>query len=362
MVMRIMIMAGGTGGHVFPALAVAEALHAQGAEIVWLGTRRGLEARVVPEAGIDMEWLTVAGLRRKGLRGWLLAPFNIAMALVQSLGVLLRRRPMVVLGMGGYATGPGGVMSWLLRVPLLIHEQNAVAGLTNRLLAHIASRVLTAFPNVFAPRVRAVEVGNPVRAALTRLPEPRRRFEGRSDALRLLVVGGSLGARVLNEVVPLAVQTMDVAVRPQIWHQTGELHIDAARDAYDRAGIAGARIVPFIDDMAAAYAWADIVVCRAGALTVSELAAAGIGAVLVPYPHAVDDHQTRNAAYLVEAGAAILVPQPELTPTFLGHLLGQFAAAGQRQRLVDMASSARRLARPDAAQRIATMCLEAASA
>ncbi len=362
MVMRIMIMAGGTGGHVFPALAVAEALHAEGAEIVWLGTRRGLEARVVPQAGIDMEWLTVAGLRHKGLRGWMLAPFNIGLALVQSLRVLLRCRPMVVLGMGGYATGPGGVMSWLLRVPLLIHEQNAVAGLTNRLLAHIATRVLSAFPNVFATRLHAVEVGNPVRAALTALPEPSSRLQGRGDALRLLVIGGSLGAQVLNEVVPQAVQAMDAAVRPQIWHQTGERHIDAARAAYDRAGISAARIVPFIDDMAEAYAWADIVVCRAGALTVAELAAAGVGAVLVPYPHAVDDHQTRNAAFLVEAGAAILVPQTELTPAALGQLLEQFAPAGQRQRLMDMACSARRLARPDAAQRIATMCLEAARA
>ena len=362
MVMRIMIMAGGTGGHVFPALAVAEALRAQGVEIVWLGTRRGLEARVVPQAGIDMEWLTVAGLRHKGLRGWLLAPFNVGLALLQSLHVLLRRRPMAVLGMGGYTAGPGGVMSWFLRVPLLIHEQNAVAGLTNRLLAHIATRVMTAFPNVFAPRVRAVEVGNPVRAALTALPEPRQRLQGRGDALRLLVIGGSLGAQALNEVVPLAVRSMDAAVRPQIWHQTGELHIDATRAAYDQAGVAAVHIVPFIDDMSAAYAWADIVVCRAGALTVAELAAAGIGAVLVPYPHAVDDHQTRNAAFLVEAGAAILVPQAELTPAHLCQLLEQFAAAGQRQRLMDMACSARALARPDAAQRIATMCLEAARA
>jgi len=362
MVMRIMIMAGGTGGHVFPALAVAEALHAQGVEIVWLGTRRGLEARVVPRAGIDMEWLTVAGLRHKGMRGWVLSPFYIGMALIQSLRVLLRRRPMVVLGMGGYASGPGGLMTWLLRIPLLIHEQNAVAGLTNRLLAYIATRVLAAFPNTFAPRLRAVEVGNPVRASLTALPEPRQRLQGRSDALHLLVIGGSLGAQVLNEVVPRAVQAMDAAARPRIWHQTGEHHSDATRTAYEQAGIAAGRIVPFIDDMAEAYAWADIVVCRAGALTIAELAAAGIGAVLVPYPHAVDDHQTRNAAFLVEAGAAILIPQPELTPDSLGQLLEQFAAAGQRQRLVDMACSARRLARPEAAQRIATMCLEAARA
>jgi UDP-N-acetylglucosamine--N-acetylmuramyl-(pentapeptide) pyrophosphoryl-undecaprenol N-acetylglucosamine transferase len=360
MVTRILIMAGGTGGHVFPALAVAEALREAGAEIVWLGTRRGLEARVVPRAGIDMEWLSVTGLRHKGVRSWLLAPFNIAVALAQSLAVMLRRRPMVVLGMGGYATGPGGVMSWLLRVPLLIHEQNAVAGLTNRLLARLATGILAAFPNTFPPRLHAAEVGNPVRAALTDLPEPRQRLQGHSGALRLLVIGGSLGAQVLNEAVPRAVQRLDAAVRPQIWHQTGERHLAAAQAAYAGCGVTAARIVPFIEDMAEAYGWADVVVCRAGALTVAELAATGIGAILVPYPHAVDDHQTRNAAFLVEAGAAILVPQTQLTPEYLAQLLEQFTGADRRQRLLDMAQAARRLARPDAARRIATLCLEAA--
>lgn len=358
MVMRILIMAGGTGGHVFPALAVAHALRAQGAEIVWLGTRRGLEARVVPREGIAVAWLSVAGLRHKGVRSWFTAPFNIGWALLQSLVVMLQHRPMAVLGMGGYATGPGGVVSWLLRIPLLIHEQNAVAGLTNRLLARLATRILVAFPGTFPPRFTTEVVGNPVREALTTVADPQQRMRGRAGSLRLLVIGGSLGAQVLNEVVPRAVGRM--ASRPEIWHQSGERHAEVTRQNYARAGVTGARIEPFIEDMAAAYGWADIVISRAGALTVAELAATGVGAILVPYPHAVDDHQTRNAACLVDAGAAVLVPQPDLTPDYLRQLLERFSTADYRRRLIEMARAARELAVPDAADRIAKLCLEAA--
>lgn len=359
MVMRVLIMAGGTGGHVFPALAVAEVLRARGAQIVWLGTRRGLEARVVPGAGLDMEWLTVEGLRGKGVGSWLAAPFRIALALIQAVRVILRRRPAVVLGMGGYAAGPGGLATWLLRIPLLVHEQNAVAGMTNRFLARLATRVLTAFPGTFPDRTAAEVVGNPVRAALTAVAPPAERMAGRSGALRVLVVGGSLGARVLNEVVPAAAARMSPRNRPDIWHQTGERHMDFTRRCYQRAGIHPWRLEPFIDDMAGAYAWADVVICRAGALTVAELAAAGVGAILVPYPHAVDDHQARNADHMVEAGAALVVAQQTLTPAYLSELLEGFTA-GQRGRLVEMACSARTLARPDAAERIASLCMEAA--
>ena len=362
MVMRILIMAGGTGGHVFPALAVAETLRGRGAEVVWLGTRRGLEARVAPAAGFDVDWLRVAGLRGKGAVTWLLAPLSVAVAVGQAVAVMLHRRPMVVLGMGGYATGPGGVAAWLLRIPLLIHEQNAIAGLTNRLLSRLATRVLAAFPGAFPQRRRALLVGNPVRAALTALPVPEERMRNRGGALRVLVIGGSLGERDLNELMPRALQRLAPERRPVVRHQTGERHLEDARRAYEAAGVSAESIVPFIDDMAAAYAWADLVVSRAGALTVAELAATGVGAVLVPYPHAADEHQTANARYLADNGAAILISQERLTPEGLADLLDGFTAAGQRRRLIDMATAARRLARPDAAERIASVCMEAAHA
>jgi len=353
--MRVMIMAGGTGGHVFPALAVAAVLRERGAEVFWLGTRQGLEARVVPATGIAIEWVSVSGLRGKGMMAWLLAPWRLAWAAWQVVGVILRRRPMVVLGMGGFVTGPGGVVTWLLRKPLLIHEQNAVAGLTNKLLAPLAQRVMEGFPGTLRGR-RVLHTGNPVRASIAQLPAPEQRFAERRGALHLLVVGGSLGARALNEVVPAALARL--ASCPEVWHQCGVRHLDEAREHYRRAAVE-ARIEPFIDDMAAAYGWADLVVCRAGALTVAELAAAGVGAILVPYPHAVDDHQTRNAAYLANGGAAVVVQQREMTVEALHELLGSLADRG---RLSAMAQAARRLAQPDAAERVAAQCWEAAYA
>lgn len=353
---RVMIMAGGTGGHVFPALAVAAELRARGAEVFWLGTRRGLEAKVVPAAGIDIEWVSVAGLRGKGAAALLLAPFQLLRAGFQVLAVILRQRPTVVLGMGGFVTGPGGVVTWLLRKPLVIHEQNAIAGLTNRVLAALAQRVCAAFPNTFR-RNDVLLTGNPVRKDIAELPPPEERYAGRSGPVRLLVLGGSLGARPLNEIVPAAVAKM--SARPVIWHQTGARNLDEARAAYEKAGVT-ARIDPFIDDMAAAYAWADLVLCRAGALTVAELAVAGVGAVLVPYPHAVDDHQTRNAEYLVEADAALLVQQRDLTPAALADLLMPFTLQNGRERLIKMAIAARRLAQTQAAAAVAEHCLEVA--
>ena len=353
---RVMIMAGGTGGHVFPALAVAAELRARGADVFWLGTRRGLEAKVVPSAGIEVEWVSVAGLRGKGAVALLLAPFQLLRAAAQVIAVILRRRPTVVLGMGGFVTGPGGVVTWLLRKPLVIHEQNAIAGLTNRLLASLAQRVCAAFPGTFS-RKDVLLTGNPVRKAIAELPPPETRFDGRGGPINLLVLGGSLGARALNETLPQAMAK--ISVRPTIWHQTGNLHLYEARAAYETAGVS-ARIDPFIDDMAAAYAWADLVVCRAGALTVAELAAAGVGAVLVPYPHAVDDHQTRNAEYLVESGAALLVQQRDLTPARLADLLASFVAISGRAKLLTMALAARRLAQTRAAAVVAEQCLEIA--
>lgn len=349
----VVIMAGGTGGHVFPALAVAERLRGQGVNVVWMGTRRGLEAQVVPAAGIPMEWVAISGLRGKGALSWLLAPFKLALALFQSMGILLRRRPMAVLGMGGFVAGPGGLAAWLLRRPLLIHEQNAVAGLTNRLLARLAHRAMEAFPGSLGPK--AVLTGNPVRPEIAALPAPEQRLAGRSERLRLLVLGGSLGAQALNETVPAALAQIGPAQRPEVWHQAGARNIDEARRSYADAGVE-ARVVPFIANMAEAYAWADLVLCRAGALTVAELAAAGVGSILVPFPHAVDDHQTRNAEYLVREGAALLIPQRQLDAARLRDLLLELGQ--DRGRLLGMAAAARRVAQPDAAERVAALCLE----
>ena len=358
MVTRVLIMAGGTGGHVFPALAVAERLRAEGAEVLWMGTRDGLEARVVPRAGIPLATVRIGGLRGKGLLGWLLLPFRMAVAMLQSLTIIMRFRPMAVLGMGGFVTGPGGLTTWLLHKPLLVHEQNAIAGMTNRWLARLATRTMVAFPDALPA---AELTGNPVRSAIEALPPPDERLAGRAGPLRLLVLGGSLGARALNEAVPCAVAGQDEASRPQVWHQTGRDRDEEVRARYAASGVE-ARVEPFIDDMAAAYAWADLVVCRAGALTIAELTAAGLGAILVPYPHAVDDHQTRNGEYLVAGGAAMLLAEgPELSAA-LSRALGGFCAEGGRERLRDMARAARSLARPDAARAVTRFCMEAAHA
>jgi UDP-N-acetylglucosamine--N-acetylmuramyl-(pentapeptide) pyrophosphoryl-undecaprenol N-acetylglucosamine transferase len=358
-----MIMAGGTGGHVFPALAVADELRARGAEVFWLGTHNGMEAELVPQAGIEMEWISISGLRGKGVLGWLLAPLRLVRAMFQSLEVIMRRRPMAILGMGGFVAGPGGLVSWLLHKPLLIHEQNAIAGLTNKLLAKVANKVMQAFPKTFDSSGRLVETGNPVRRDIIELPEPTDRFAGREGSLRLLVLGGSLGAQALNETVPQAMALMQSEERPQVWHQAGKRNIDAAREQYRHSQIE-ARVEPFIDDMGEAYAWADLVLCRAGALTIAELAAAGVGALLVPYPHAVDDHQTANARYLCDNGAALLLPQAELSAARLKGVLDGFtndAIEHGRHELLQMAVKARALAKPAAVQQVADLCMEAAN-
>lgn len=362
MTARVMIMAGGTGGHVFPALAVAKELRARGVDVFWLGTRNGLEAKVVPEAGIDIEWISISGLRGNGVIGWLLAPFRLANAILQSIVVIFRRRPMAVLGMGGFVSGPGGFVTWLLRKPLIIHEQNAIAGLTNRILSKMAGKVLEAFPGTFKTSQSVVSLGNPVREEIASLAEPQERFDGREGALRLLVVGGSLGAQALNEVVPQAIAMMDKDVRPEVWHQAGQKKIESAQTQYKELGVDG-RVDPFIEDMAEAYSWADVVLCRSGALTVSELAAAGVGALLVPYPYAVDDHQTANARYLADAGAAKLLPQDELSAESLKDILNELVSdcANDRDQLLMMAQKARALAKPESTRCVAELCMEAAN-
>jgi UDP-N-acetylglucosamine--N-acetylmuramyl-(pentapeptide) pyrophosphoryl-undecaprenol N-acetylglucosamine transferase len=350
-----LIMAGGTGGHVFPALALAQELRARRWRVVWLGTRRGLEARIVPAAHIELEWLAISGLRGRAVLAWLGAPLALSRALLQAIGVIRRRRPALVIGLGGFVAGPGGIAAWLLRRPLLIHEQNAVAGTTNRCLARLAQRVLSAFPGSFAAGVGARVIGNPVRPEITGLPEPPLRFAARGPALRLLVLGGSQGAARLNAVVPFALARLATRLGFEVRHQCGERHLEAAQRHYAQAGVA-ARLQPFIEDMAEAYGWADLVICRAGALTVSELAAAGVGAVLVPFPAATDDHQTHNASVLVGEGAAVMIPERELGPERLAAELG--GLCGGRGRLIAMAERARALARPRAVQELADACAE----
>jgi UDP-N-acetylglucosamine--N-acetylmuramyl-(pentapeptide) pyrophosphoryl-undecaprenol N-acetylglucosamine transferase len=355
----ILIMAGGTGGHVFPALAIARALRADAHEVVWLGTRRGLEARVVPAAGFPVEWIDASGLRGKGLVTWLLAPGRLLLALAQSLAVMRRRRPAAVLGMGGFVTGAGGVAAWLTRRPLVIHEQNAVAGLSNRLLARLAREVLAAFPDSFPAGVHARCVGNPVREDILALPPPRERFAARAGRARLLVLGGSSGALALNEIVPAAVARLPVELRPELWHQAGERTLASAEAAYARAGVS-VRLSAFIEDVASAYAWADLIVCRAGAITIAELAAAGVGAILVPFPHAVDDHQARNAAWLVRTGAAQVIRQEALDAELLAARLRVLLS--DRAALLAMAEQARAFARPHATRELEQACLAAAGA
>ncbi len=351
----VLIMAGGTGGHVFPALAVAKVLRERGVGVVWLGVPGSMESRLVPANGFPIEWVKIGGVRGKGFKTWLLAPLRIVKAVAQSLRVLRRVRPRSVLGAGGYVSGPGGVAAWLLRIPLLIHEQNAIAGTTNRWLARFASQVLEAFPGSFGPKVAAQTIGNPVRADIAALPAPAMRFAERG-ASRLLVLGGSQGAQRLNAVVPQALAQVPPANRPQVRHQTGERGVEAARSAYAEAQVE-AEVLPFIDDMAAAYAWADLAVCRAGAMTVAELQAAGVGAIFVPFPMAIDDHQTKNAEVMVRSGAAQVIQERDLTPERLGAAISELV--GDRARLLKMAEAARGSRIIDAAARLADLCMAA---
>lgn len=349
----LMVMAGGTGGHIFPGIAVAECLRARGWRIVWMGNEDGMEARLVAERGYDTAWVRFGALRGKGLLRKLLLPANLLRGFWQALRALRQAKPDVVLGMGGYVSFPGGMMAALTGRPLVLHEQNSVAGLANKVLAGVADRVLSGFPDVLK---KARWVGNPVRADIARVATPHERFAGRSGPLRLLVVGGSLGAAALNDAVPAALALIAPEHRPQVTHQAGAKQIEALRDAYARAGVEG-ELLPFIDNMAARYAEADLVVCRAGALTIAELATVGVASVLVPFPHAVDDHQTGNALFLSEKGAAILIRQEQLSAAVLAEAITTL----DRARLLAMAEAARALARPQAAEDVAEVCESLAS-
>ena len=351
----VLIMAAGTGGHILPALAVARLLRERGIPVLWLGTPQGMENRIVPEAGFELLSIDIGGLRGKGLLTRLKAPFRVLFALGQSLELLRKHQPRLVIGFGGYIAGPCGVAARLRDIPLVIHEQNALAGMTNRWLSRVANKVLAGYAGAFPAKTSVEVVGNPVRAEIAALPAPDMRMAGRCGALRVLVVGGSLGAQALNKVLPQALAQMKAEERPEVWHQAGGKLIDAARAAYAEAGLAlgeTLRVEAFIEDMAAAYAWADVVLCRAGALTVAELAAAGVGSVLVPFPHAVDDHQTHNAAVLAKAGAAELIQQRDLSAERLAGVLRGMTHVGALQ----MACAARAQAQPDAAERVLAAC------
>lgn len=355
-VRTLLILAGGTGGHVYPALAVAEQLRNEDWRVVWLGTPKGLEAQVVPSTGIEIYYVGVTGLRGKGALVWVQAPIKLGYAVLQCMRLVYRLRPQVVLGMGGFVAGPGGVAAWCLRKPLLVHEQNAIPGVTNRLLAHLATYVMEAFPGSFSAHLAARHTGNPLRQPIQHLPGPSIRFMERAGPLRLLVLGGSQGARALNEVVPYALADLKPRHRFTVRHQVGGGHFESTQRCYHAAAMDG-ELTPFIENMAEAYAWADLVISRAGAMTIAEIAAAGIASILVPYPFAVDDHQTANASYLAERGAALLVPQRELTPARLSAILREFSQ-GRRSRLLEMANIARGLAVMDATAQVAGHCVE----
>jgi UDP-N-acetylglucosamine--N-acetylmuramyl-(pentapeptide) pyrophosphoryl-undecaprenol N-acetylglucosamine transferase len=349
-VKTILIMAGGTGGHIFPGLAVAHEMRAAGWEVVWMGARGGMEERLVPKHGYRAAWIRAKAARGKGLVQKLLLPANLLYSFWESARHIRSLRPNVVLGLGGYVAFPGGMMASLWNRPLALHEQNAIPGLANRVLSQISDKVMSGFPQALK---NAEWTGNPVRAEIAAIAAPEARFQGRQGPLRILVVGGSLGAQALNESVPKALALMND--RPQVVHQAGEKHLEALRASYAAARVDG-ELVAFIDDMARRYAEADLVICRAGAVTIAELSAGGMASILVPFPHAVDDHQTANGRFLADHGAALLIQQRDLTPQKLAEMLRGL----DRTKLIDMARKARALGKPDAARVVAQRCMSIA--
>ncbi|MDB9953566.1 undecaprenyldiphospho-muramoylpentapeptide beta-N-acetylglucosaminyltransferase [Porticoccaceae bacterium] len=358
--LRVLIMAGGTGGHVFPALAVADQLRSADAKISWLGTRRGIESELVPSHGIDLNYMDIEGIRGRGLVALLKAPILLWKSIRQALAVLGEFKPQVVLGMGGFASGPGAVAAKLKGIPVVIHEQNSVAGTTNKLSALIATRVMQGFPDT----LKGGEwCGNPVRPAIANLAPPQQRFAKRSGNTKLLILGGSRGALAINRLLPKVLAQIDKSVRPEVIHQTGKAHLQATLDDYKKRGLnvknGKINVVAFIDAMEDAYDWADFVICRAGALTVAELTSAGLGSLLIPFPFAIDDHQTSNGQLLVDQGAATMFQQSQLTPEILANEINSICNHAEQR--LNMAMCARELAKNDAAQAVANVCMEVAN-
>lgn len=352
---RILIMAGGTGGHVFPGISVAKHLREHGVEVHWLGTNKGLEARLVPEAEFPIHFISISGIRGKGWKDILLAPWRLTTAVIQAMRIIHQFNPDVIIGMGGFVSGPGGIASCLLRKKLVIHEQNAKPGFTNKYLSKIATKVLEGFPNTFVQRQNIVTIGNPVRKEIAAFISPNDRLSKRTLPLHLLIIGGSQGAQAINLLLPRALAKLPESIRPLVWHQSGEAHFAETAKAYENAGVS-AKIVPFIKQMDEAYAWADMVLCRAGALTIAELCATGLGAILVPYPYAVDDHQTANANFMVKQHAALLVQQTALTEDLLAKMLEELCVSTEKR--IAMAEAAYQLRRVDATEKVLMICEE----
>jgi UDP-N-acetylglucosamine--N-acetylmuramyl-(pentapeptide) pyrophosphoryl-undecaprenol N-acetylglucosamine transferase len=351
----VLIMAGGTGGHIFPGLAVAEVLRKKNVAVRWLGAEGGMETRTVADAGIDLDVVAITGLRGKGLMRWVRMPLMLFKAVWQARRLLEANRPGCAISFGGYAAAPGGIAAWTKGIPLLVHEQNRIPGLTNRLLSRFSRKILQGFPATFPENMSAIDSGNPVRQEVAALQEPKERLAGRTSPVRVLVTGGSQGAQILNLVVPGAMKLLPSGLAIEIRHQAGAKRVEEALNAYKTAGVE-AEVKPFIDDMAEAYAWADLVICRSGALTVAELAAAGVASVLVPFAAAVDDHQTRNAEYLSSAGAAVILSQATFDPQVLATALQPLVS--DRAKLLSMACEARELALPNAAESVVAACSE----
>ena len=357
---NILIMAGGTGGHVYPAIAVAEHLKLKGFKLFWLGTNHGLEKKIVPNHGYPLFKISIVPIRGKGFLRLLSAPFLFIVSLFQALIIIVKIRPVVVLGMGGFVSGPGGIAAWLMHIPLLIHEQNSIAGLTNRLLAPFAFSIMTAFPKVFKKSNKVIVTGNPTREDIREIPEPEKRYVNRdSKLLKVLVLGGSLGAKKLNEIIPETLRDFDSNYIVRVKHQCGERHYASTQKKYKNYNIC-AEVFPFIEDLVSAYIWADIVICRAGASTISELTACGIASILIPFPFAVDGHQTKNAEYLTINGAAVLVEEEQLNTNQLKQILLIFFNTPEL--LIQMAIKARKLSTLDAADSVAKLCAEASYA
>lgn len=352
---RILILAGGTGGHVFPGLSVAQYFRDQNIDVHWLGTQKGLEATLVPAANVSLHFINIEGVRRNGLVAKLMAPIKISRAIWQAKRIINEVKPDLVIGMGGFVSGPGGIATWLSGKPLIIHEQNAIAGMTNKILAKFARKVLQAFPNAFHANAKVMTIGNPVRQEIEAIKRPQERLGEHQGKFRLLVLGGSLGAQALNDTVPQAIAQLPQELRPEIIHQTGNKLFEVAKDNYANANIP-AQVLPFIADMNKAYEWADMVLCRAGALTVAELCAVGLGAIFIPYPYAVDDHQTANANFMVKNQAAICIAQSQLTAPYLAEILREFSLAPQKR--LAMANAAYALRKEKVTKNIFEICKE----
>lgn len=355
---RVLIMAGGTGGHIFPGLAVANYLREKNIEVEWLGTSHGLESQLVKEAGFPLHLIEISGIRGKGIKTLINAPFRISAAVLQSMKLIKHLNPDVVLGMGGFVSGPGGIASWMASRPLIIHEQNAKAGITNKILATVATRILEGFPSTFTPGKKVISIGNPVRSQIENLPPPQNRFAERASQLHLLILGGSLGAKAINEVVPYAMASMKPTERPQIIHQTGTKHFEEVKKVYESLGVE-VNLKPFIQNMAEAYSWADVVLCRSGALTIAELCAVGLGAILIPFPHAVDDHQTANANFMVNNKAALCIQQTQFSAERLINSLKEVFYAPEKR--LAMAEAAYQLRKVNVAERIFDIIKEVVS-